>query len=80
MKMTPEMLDRWRILPRLILAMYGLSFYQTTQWFMGLPDPSNAQSGFVSVMVGAGAGFFGIYVNGKQTNSPIKSDGPAISK
>ena len=80
MKFTPEMLDRWRILPRLILAMYGLSFYQTTQWFMGLPDPSNAQSGFVSVMVGAGAGFFGIYVNGKQTNSPIKPTSAVISK
>jgi hypothetical protein len=32
---------------------------------MSLPDPTNAQSGFVSVIVGAGAGFFGIYVNGK---------------
>jgi hypothetical protein len=32
---------------------------------MALPDPSNAQAGFVSVIVGAGAGFYGIYVNGK---------------
>jgi hypothetical protein len=63
--MTPDAVDKWRIWPRLIISLYGLAFYQTTQWFMSLPDPTNAQSGFVSVIVGAGAGFFGIYVNGK---------------
>ena len=36
---------------------------------MNLPDPTNAQAGFVSVIVGAGAGFFGIYVNGKSGNT-----------
>jgi hypothetical protein len=30
---------------------------------MGLPDPNNAQAGFVSVIVGAGAAWFGLYVN-----------------
>jgi hypothetical protein len=54
--------------------MYGLSFYQVTNWFMSLPDPSNAQSGFVSVVVTAGAGFFGIYVNGKANNSSVHTN------
>jgi hypothetical protein len=36
---------------------------------MDLPDPTNAQAGFVSVIVGAGAGFFGIYVNGKSADN-----------
>lgn len=36
---------------------------------MALEDPSNAQAGFVSVIVGAGAGFYGIYVNGKNTHT-----------
>lgn len=36
---------------------------------MALSDPTNAQAGFVSVIVGAGAGFFGIYVNGKVTET-----------
>ena len=31
---------------------------------MNLTDPNNAQAGFVSVIVGAGAAWFGIYVNG----------------
>lgn len=65
MKITPEWLDKWRIWPRMIITLYGIAFYETTTWFMSLPDPTNAQAGFVSVVVGAGAGFFGIYVNGK---------------
>lgn len=71
--MTPEWLDKWRIWPRLIITLYGVAFYRTTEWFMALPDPTNAQSGFVSVIVGAGAGFYGIYVNGK-TSSPPPDD------
>ncbi len=31
---------------------------------MQLPDPTNAQSAFVSVVVGAGAAWFGLYVGG----------------
>ena len=69
--MTPEWLDKWRIWPRLIITLYGFSFYRTTEWFMALPDPTNAQSAFVSVIVGAGAGFFGIYVNGKSSSSSV---------
>ena len=65
--MTPEFLDKWRIWPRLIITLYGLAFYRTTEWFMALDDPTNAQSAFVSVIVGAGAGFFGIYVNGRSS-------------
>ena len=30
---------------------------------MNLPEPNNAQAGFVSVIVGAGAAWFGLYVN-----------------
>ena len=69
MKITPEWLDKWRIWPRMIITLYGIAFYETTSWFMALPDPTNAQAGFVSVIVGAGAGFFGIYVNGKNSSS-----------
>ncbi len=69
--MTPEFLDRWRIWPRLIITLYGYAFYRTTEWFMSLEDPSNAQAGFVSVIVGAGAGFYGIYVNGKSGGSSV---------
>ena len=69
MQFTPEWLNKWRIWPRMIITLYGIAFYQTTNWFMNLPDPTNAQAGFVSVVVGAGAGFFGIYVNGGNTHT-----------
>ena len=37
---------------------------------MKLPEPNNAQEGFVSVVVGAGAAWFGLYVNkGRSTVS-----------
>ena len=68
---TPEWLDKWRIWPRLIITLYGFAFYRTTEWFISLEAPSNAQAGYVSVIVGAGAGFYGIYVNG-QASKPKK--------
>ena len=57
-----QAIDKWRIWPRLLITLYGVMFYQTTAWFMSLPDPTNAQSAFVSVIVGAGAAWFGLYV------------------
>jgi hypothetical protein len=56
----------------MIITLYGVAFYQTTTWFMALDTPTNAQSAFVSVIVGAGAGFFGIYTNSKSSvNVPL---------
>ena len=57
-----QAIDKWRIWPRLLITLYGVMFYQTTAWFMSLPAPTNAQSAFVSVIVGAGAAWFGLYV------------------
>ena len=51
-----------RVFPRLLITLYGFAFFRTTEWFMTLPDPTNAQSAFVSVIVGAGAAWFGLYV------------------
>ena len=62
---NPEGFDKWRIFPRLLISLYGLMFYKTSMWFMTLPDPTNAQSAFVSVIVGAGAAGFGLYVGKK---------------
>ena len=59
---TPERLTAWRRFPRLLITLYGVAFWRTTEWFMQLPDPTNAQSAFVSVIVGAGAAWFGLYV------------------
>ena len=55
-------LDRFRVIPRLIMLAYISSFYSATTWFMALPNPTNAQAAFISTIVGAGAAFFGLYV------------------
>jgi hypothetical protein len=40
---------------------------------MAMPDPTTAQAGFVATIVGAGAGFFGLYVgSGKIAKSQDK--------
>ena len=56
-------INRWRLLPRAMVAMYGYIFYDVIQWFMILPEPNGPQAAFVSTVVGAAAGFFGFYVN-----------------
>jgi hypothetical protein len=61
-----EGFDKWRVFPRLLISLYGVMFYKTSMWFMTLPDPTNAQSAFVSVIVGAGAAWFGLYVGNKK--------------
>ena len=71
--MTPERLSAWRIVPRLLILSYMIVFYQTCNWFMSLPDPNNAQAGFVSVVVGAGAAWFGIYVNGTRASVSVSA-------
>ena len=65
MNITPEQLNKWRIIPRLLIFVYMIVFLTTTNWFMGLEDPNNAQAGFVSAIIGAGAAWFGLYVNAK---------------
>lgn len=56
------LLDKFRVIPRLIMVAYIYAFYQSTTWFMALTDPTNAQAAFISTIVGAGAAFFGLYV------------------
>ena len=56
------MLDKFRLIPRLIMLAYIFAFYSSTVWFMALTNPTNAQAAFISTIVGAGAAFFGLYV------------------
>jgi hypothetical protein len=70
----PELMANWRIIPRLLMALYTYAFYSVTTWFMAMPDPTTAQTGFVATVVGAGAGFFGLYVgSGNTTNRNHKN-------
>ena len=56
-----EAIDSWRIIPRAFLAVYMYLLYYTTFWFMELESPTMEQSGLISIVVGAGAAWFGLY-------------------
>jgi hypothetical protein len=58
-----DRVDRWRIIPRVLIALYGWMAYSAADWFMNLPDPTIAQVTFVSTIWGAAAAWFGFYVN-----------------
>ena len=58
-----DLLDRFRIIPRALVIMYGVLVWETTEWFMALTEPNMAQAGFLSTIIGAGAAWFGFYVN-----------------
>lgn len=59
--------DAWRIFPRLFLTVYIILLYKTVIWYMELPDPSMEQSGLISVVVGAGAAWFGLYTGSSKS-------------
>ena len=45
----------------MFLSVYVFLLYYSTMWFMGLENPSLEQSGLISIIVGAGAAWFGLY-------------------
>ena len=61
--------DSWRIFPRVFITTYIYLLYKVVIWYMELPNPTMEQSGLVSIVVGAGAAWFGLY-----TGSKAKSD------
>ena len=67
-----QAIDSWRIFPRAFLTTYIILLYKVTVWFMGLDEPSFEQSGLVSIVVGAGAAWFGLYAG---TSGPRASKG-----
>ncbi len=58
-----QAIDSWRIIPRAFLSIYMYLLYYVVFWYMDLPDPSMEQSGLISVVVGAGAAWFGLYTS-----------------
>ena len=54
-------IDAWRIFPRIFITTYIILLYKCVIWYMNLPNPSMEQSGLISIVVGAGAAWFGLY-------------------
>ena len=62
-----HMVDQWRIFPRVFITTYIYLLYKVVIWYMDLAAPSMEQSGLVSVVVGAGAAWFGLYTGSSKT-------------
>lgn len=61
--MTPEQLNAWRVIPRILITLYGIQVWRVGEWFMSLSSPSPEQAAFVATVFGASAAWFGLYVN-----------------
>ena len=70
-----QAVDSWRIIPRAFLAVYMYLLYYTTFWFMDLADPTFEQSGLISIDVGAGAAWFGLYTNSSKSKGDFSKGG-----
>jgi len=68
--MTPEMLDRWKILPRLMMLAMTVVYIRCIEWALSQPDLTTQQAGLVSVVTGAMTGAFAIWL-GKETNNGV---------
>mgnify|MGYP003115283865 FL=1 len=66
--------DSWRIFPRMFLTVYIVLLYKCTIWFMALPQPSFEQSGLISIVVGAGAAWFGLYAGTTNSSKGFKGE------
>ena len=69
-----QAIDSWRIFPRAFLSVYMYLLYYTTFWFMDLPEPSFEQSGLISIVVGAGAAWFGLYAGTSGSSKSFKGE------
>ena len=54
--------DSWRIFPRVFITTYIILLYKCVIWYM-------AQSGLISIVVGAGAAWFGLYTGSSKKSS-----------
>jgi hypothetical protein len=69
-----QAIDSWRIFHRAFLSVYMYLLYYTTFWFMDLEAPSFEQSGLISIVVGAGAAWFGLYAGTSGSSKSFKGE------
>ena len=69
-----QAVDSWRIFPRAFLSVYIFLLYYATMWFMDLEAPNFEQSALISVLVGAGAAWFGLYAGTSGASKSFKGE------
>ena len=63
--MAKNIIDDWKVFPRLMMFVVTVLTYQAVHWFMGLPPEAHTtqSAGLVSVCMGALPGCFGIWMS-----------------
>ena len=69
-----QAVDAWRIFPRVFLSVYIFLLYYSVMWFMDLKEPTLEQSGLISIIVGAGAAWFGLYAGTSNSSKGFKGE------
>lgn len=70
--LTPEKLDRWRIIPRVLAVLYAIVFTVVVIWFISLKEPSTAQQLFSVAVIGSAAVWLGLLLNKKTKKNENK--------
>lgn len=58
-----ERILKLKLLPRAMMIIMTVMSWRCAEWFMSMDAPTASQSAFVSVVMGAMTGSFGIWVN-----------------
>lgn len=61
--MSPDKFNQWRVIPRILVALYGLYCFHVGDWYMALEIPTTEQTAFATVIWGAAAAWFKFYVS-----------------
>tara|TARA_Y100000114_G_scaffold99950_1_gene93120 strand:- start:1215 stop:1424 length:210 start_codon:yes stop_codon:yes gene_type:complete len=61
--MTPENLDRWKIIPRLMMIIMTGVYIRCIEWALGQPDLTTQQASLISVVTGAMTGSLAVFLN-----------------
>ena len=65
----PKTFNEWRVVPRIILMLYGYMMYESYAWFTSLDNPTTQQVSFVSTVWGLFAAVSGFYLNTRPDNT-----------
>ncbi len=58
---SAEVVDAWRVVPRLVLLAYGALTLHVVNWFMTIPEPTTSQMVLVTTIAGFGTAVIGLY-------------------
>ena len=73
-----QIIDVFRVIPRLMVTGYGYMVWQTVTWFQSIPEPTSQHTFLISTIVGGAAAVFGLYVNSGSKWDDAKSADPHL--